>query len=206
MKNTMKKLFLFTSVFLFSLAAQATTYTFGTLLSGSYQPSANFATLTVDGSGSAYTFTLSSNNLNTLFTNGAFIGSIAVDTTSDLKLTGKNADTVNVSNISGGVTKLSTSNAGGPTGIWDFRFVLGQGANDRLTALETVSWSVNFSKAVTIDSVALHVQGLTSGQGESAWYVVSSPVPEPELPAMLSLGLAVVGLGFRRKQRSSITS
>lgn len=198
MKNKLK-LSLMSAVMFLSVSAQATTYTFGSLLAGSYQPSANFATMTVTGSGTAYNFSLTTNNLNSWFTNDAFIGSIAVDTTPDLKLSGKNSDSITTSNVVGGVTSLNTSNAGGPTGNWDFRFVLGQGASNRLTALETVTWSVNFSKAVTLGNFALHVQGLTSAQGGSAWYVSTSPVPEPEHFAMLALGLAVVGFSVRRK-------
>lgn len=64
----------------------AATEDYGTLLSGTYQPTENFATMTVDGSGSVYNFTLSALDLNSIFSAGAFIGAIAVDLAPNLTL------------------------------------------------------------------------------------------------------------------------
>jgi len=175
---------------LVSVSSQAAVENYGTLLSGSYQPGSDFASLAVSGSGNVYTFTLTAYDLNTLFANKAFIGSIAVKVSPDVK-----ANTIAVSGISGGVTNLAASNGGGPDGDWDFRFVLGQGANDRLLANESVSWTATFASNVTLDDYALHVQGLTNAQGQSAWYlnsVVTTPVPETASWALLLAGLGVV--------------
>jgi len=174
---------------LVSVSSQAAVESYGTLLSGSYQPATDFASLSVSGTGNVYTFTLTAYDLNALFTNKAFIGSIAVKVSPDVK-----ANTIAVSGISGGVTNLAASNGGGPGGDWDFRFVLGQGANDRLLANESVTWTATFASNVSIDDYALHVQGLTKAQGDSAWYlnsVVTTPVPEPASWALLLVGLGV---------------
>lgn len=176
---------------------------FGDLLSGSFTPSNSFASLEVNGSGTTYDFTLTTNDLNTLFTNGAFIGRLIVETDPDISLNGRNATSIAISNLSGGVTSLTASNAGGPTGGWDFSFVLGQGAGNRLTANETVSWRATFSQNVTFTDYGIHVQGLTSAQGGSAWYSPSTvtPVPEPEALGMFAVGLILLsGLMARKRQ------
>jgi hypothetical protein len=193
------KTLLLAMTMLVSLSSQAAVESYGTLLSGSYQPGTDFASLSVSGSGNVYSFTLSAYDLNALFANQAFIGSIAVKVSPDVK-----ANTIAVSSISGGVTKLTASNGGGPGGDWDFRFVLGQGANDRLLANESVTWTATFASNVSIDDYALHVQGLSSAQGSSAWYlnsVVTTPVPEPAAWTLLLVGLAVV-TGMRKRRAS----
>lgn len=185
-----------------SITSEAAVVYFGNLLSGSYTPSSSFATLNVSGSGSVYDFTLTTNDLNALFTNGAFIGRLIVETDPDISLNGRNATSIEISNLSGGVASLTASNAGGPTGGWDFSFVLGQGASNRLTANETVSWRATFSQNVTFTDYGIHVQGLTNTQGGSAWYSPSTviPVPEPESFAMLAVGLGLIG-GLVRRRR-----
>lgn len=180
--------------------ANATVETFGTLQAGSYTPAASFASLSYTASANTYTFTLKANDLNSLFTNGAFIRSIAVNTSPDIQLNGKNPQTVDVSNLAGGVDTLSAGNGGGPTGVYDFRFDIGLGS-DRLTANETVSWIATFSTPVTFSGLAIHVQGLTNAQGGSAWYIPSAvvPVPEPEQNALFLLGLSTIGLLMRKR-------
>jgi hypothetical protein len=93
---------------------------------------------------------------------------------------------------------VSTSSGGGPTGVWDFRFDLADG-QDRLTANEQVSWRATFGEPVTFvgDQFALHVQGLTLNQGDSAWYVAQ--IPEPSTYAMLLAGLGLLALMMRRR-------
>jgi len=195
---------IFSVLLLTSISSNAAVEYFGDLLSGSYTPSARFASLEVNGSGSVYDFTLTTNDLNTLFTNGAFIGRLIVETDPDITLNGRNATSIEISNLSGGVTSLTASNAGGPTGGWDFSFVLGQGAANRLTANETVSWRATFSQNVTFTDYGIHVQGLTSAQGGSAWYSPSTvtPVPEPQSLGMFAIGLILVGGLITRKSQS----
>lgn len=113
-----------------SVAAQATTNDqYGDLLAGSFTPAASFATLSYSNTGNVYYFTLTANDLNSLFTNKAFIGSIAVDSPAS----------VTISDVSGGAP-VSLNPGGGPGGGFDYRFVLFQGQN-RLTAGESVSWT-----------------------------------------------------------------
>jgi hypothetical protein len=177
----------------FGLAApRADALTYGVLLSGTYVPPASFAELTVTGSGNVYDFSLSAFDLDALFTTDAFIGSIAVD------LSPFTAALPTISNVVGDAP-VDTSLGGGPTGVWDFRFLLAAG-QDRLTANEDVSWRATFAEPVTFvgDQFTLHVQGLTLDQGNSAWYV---PIPEPSTYAMLLAGLGLLGLMVRRRAR-----
>lgn len=172
-----------------STAAHAVTDPYGTLLSGSYQPPATFANLTYTNVGNVFSFTLDALDLNALFTTGAFIGAIAVDA--------PNQPTV--SNVSGD-TVVSVSPGGGPGGNFDFRFDLTGPQQARLTANESVSFDATFSSPVTLtaENFALHVQGLTSAQGGSAWY---APIPEPETYAMMLAGLGLLGFTAKRKLR-----
>jgi len=188
---------IFSLAMLVSVSSHAAVETYGELLSGTYEPGADFASLSVSNTGNVYTFTLSAYDLNALFTNKAFIGSIAVKATPDVS-----AGNITISNISGGVTSLTAGNGGGPGGGWDFRFVLGQG-QDRLLANESITWTATFASAsqVTLDDYALHVQGLTKAQGDSAWYlnsIVTTPVPEPASWGMVLAGLAFV-FGMRKR-------
>ncbi|WP_029148161.1 PEP-CTERM sorting domain-containing protein [Methylophilus sp. 5] len=188
---------IFSLAMLVSVSSHAAVETYGELLSGTYEPGADFASLSVSNTGNVYTFTLSAYDLNALFTNKAFIGSIAVKATPDVS-----AGNITISNISGGVTSLTAGNGGGPGGGWDFRFVLGQG-QDRLLANESITWTATFASAsqVTLDDYALHVQGLTKAQGDSAWYlnsIVTTPVPEPASSGMVLAGLAFV-FGMRKR-------
>lgn len=191
---------LFTSFLSISIHAHATVESFGALQAGTYTPASSFASLTYSASANIYTFTLKANDLNALFTSGAFIRSIAVNTSPDIQLNGKNAPTVTVSNLSGGVTTLEAANGSGPTGVYDFRFDIGKGS-DRLTANETVTWTAAFSTPVTFKGLSIHVQGLTQAQGDSAWYIpaVTAAVPEPENSALFLLGLGVVGVTLRKR-------
>jgi hypothetical protein len=178
----------------FGVSAHAATDDFGTLLSGSFQPTDTFASLSYTTTDNlVYSFTLTAYDLDAIFTDGAFIGAIAVD-----------SDTSNpvVANVSGD-TVVSVSPGGGPTGIWDFRFDLTGPQQARLTANESVSFDATFDQAVILgsNSFALHVQGLTDAQGGSAWYV-PPPIPEPETYAMMLAGLGL--LGFTAKRRKAL--
>lgn len=178
----------------FGVSAHAATDDFGTLLSGSFQPTDTFASLSYTTTDNlVYSFTLTAYDLDAIFTDGAFIGAIAVDSDTSAPV---------VSNVSGD-TVVSVSPGGGPTGIWDFRFDLTGPQQARLTANESVSFDATFDQAVILgsNSFALHVQGLTDAQGGSAWYV-PPPIPEPETYAMMLAGLGL--LGFTAKRRKAL--
>jgi hypothetical protein len=193
MTNILKAI-LVSLTLLTAIPSVAATEDYGTLLSGTYQPSGSFANLTVDGSGSVYNFTLNALDLNSLFSAGAFIGAIAVDLSPNLVPT--------ISNVVGG-SPVSYSAGGGPTGAFDFRFDLTGPQQARLTANESVSFTATFAEDITFtgNEFALHVQNIGDANGGSAWYVNSSPVPEPETYAMMMAGLGLIGLVKRRKSK-----
>lgn len=199
----LKSLF-FSALIFTSISSQATVYNFGKLLSGTYAPTSTLATLDVTGSGNVYNFTLTAKDLNSLFTNGAYIGRLIVDTNPSISLVGPGHATVAISNLVGGVTSLTPTNAGGPLGsnVWDFSFSLPNAANNRLTANESLSWTATFSQNVSFTNFGLHVQSLTSAQGGSAWYTPSvTPVPEPESLGMVAVGLCLIGGVINRRSR-----
>lgn len=176
-------------------AVQAATYHFGQLLAGNGPTNPYFADLEITDNGSGnWTFTLSALDLNTVFGSKSFIGSMAVD---GMKPTSISTDT------GGGVTKVNLQNGGGPTGIYDFRYDMINPKNDKLTGLESVTWHVGGLGSTALPGyngeLALHVQGIGSN-GDSAWYVATSPVPEPETYAMLLVGLGLIGFMTHRKK------
>jgi len=178
--------------------ASAETFHFGDLLSGTFTPSGSFASLTVNQlTGSVFNFTLTTGNLDALFNSGTFIGSMASNLLPVLALP-------TISSVSGGVGVVDSQNGGGPTGVWDFRYSFGQG-QDRLEANESVSWTASFAAPVSLTGnfFALHVQGLSAANGGSAWYTPLSPIPEPEVYAMMTVGLGLVAFAVRRRKNRS---
>lgn len=188
-------------------AYSASSATFGSLLSGSFAPSGSFASLSVTPAGTnTFNFSLASNDLNALFTNGSFIGALAVNAGPNVS-----ASNVSISNFSGnGVNGIFAQNGGGPGGGWSFHFDVGtggggQGGAGRLGANESASWTATFNTSSPVQlsqsSFAIHVQGLSSSQGGSAWYTPSvSAAPEPEIYAMMLSGLLLVGFAARRRR------
>ena len=166
------------------------------MLSGSFVPTSVFANLSVSTVDNiTYDFVLTTNNLNTIFTTGAFIGSVAVDTTFANQ---EPLPSVALTGTGNGVAEIDTSNGGGPTGVYDFRYVFGQG-QDRLEANEVVSFTSTFAMEHTFDAglFALHVQGLTDDQGGSAWHT-PSPVPVPAALPLMASALGIFGIARRR--------
>lgn len=201
MKQLFRTAALAAAAVLATSAVSAETLNFGTPLSG-VGPTVNFATLTYEqvGDGDDWTFTLDTLDLATLFaSSGAFIGSVAVDTPSDVPSFGSGLAMTDVTG--GGVTTVEARNGGGPGGVYDFRFALGQGAGNRLSSNETVSWTWNDSGLTSFSDFALHVQGLTGEGSSSIWYV-SSPIPEPASLAMMLAGAGVIGAAVRRRRRA----
>lgn len=202
MKLTLRTAVLAAAAALIAQSAAAETLTFGTPLSGT-GPTVDFATLTYTqtGDGDDWTFTLAAQDLATLFSSaGAFIGSVAVDTPDSVPGFGSG---LAMTNVSGGVTSVEARNGGGPGGVFDFRFALGQGAGNRLTSGETVTWTWNDSGLQSFTQLALHVQGLEgNGQGysNSIWYIPTTPVPEPATLAMMLAGAGLIGVARRRRR------
>ena len=178
-------------------------YQYGQLLSGTFFPGSVFANLSGSTTDNiTYNFSLQALDLNSIFTNNAFIGSVAVDTSFAKKEALPSATLVGSGN---GISEISTSIAGGPGGVYDFRYVLG-GVQDRLTANESVNWTSTFAMEHMIDPglFALHVQGLTEQQGGSAFYIPTA-APVPGALPLMAYALSLFGIaGKRRKQRTSI--
>ncbi|SCY26640.1 PEP-CTERM protein-sorting domain-containing protein [Nitrosospira sp. Nl5] len=191
----MIKPLLATAALAISTSANAVTYEYGNLLSGNYAPAESFASLTVNNSGNVYDVTFNVFDLDAIFTQGAFIGAVAINNVPG------NDFVPTISNISGDAP-VAISPGVGPTPIYETRFDFTD-PQSRLTANESVSFTATFTNTVEPDiaNFAVHVQGLTEVQGGSAWYVASA-VPEPETYAMLLAGLGLMGFMARRKASS----
>ncbi|MES2500300.1 MAG: VPLPA-CTERM sorting domain-containing protein [Pseudomonadota bacterium] len=201
-----KKLALCTTFSLLSVSASVSSaatieYQYGELLAGSFVPGSVFATLSVSTTdNTTYDYVLKTNDLDTIFNENAFIGSIAVDTSFANQESLPTATLVGVGN---GISQIGTNSGGGPTGAYDFRYVLGQG-QDRLRANEIVSFTSTFAVDHLIDSglFALHVQGITSGPDDSAWYTPSA-VPVPAALPLMASALGLFGIARARGKRKS---
>ena len=204
-----KNLVLCTTFSLLSVAANVSSaatinYVYGNSapIAGTYVANSIFANLSVSTTDNiTYDFVLNTFDLNA-FNSGAFIGSEAVDTTIPKK---EALPTATLTGTNNGVGSIDVSNANGPTGVYDFRYVFG-GGQDRLTSNEKVSWTSKFAVAHTFDAglFALHLQGLTKGQGESAWYTPNlSPVPVPAALPLMASALGLFGIAAKRRKQKA---
>ena len=204
-----KNLVLCTTFSLLSVAANVSSaatinYVYGNSapIAGTYVANSIFANLSVSTTDNiTYDFVLNTFDLNA-FNSGAFIGSEAVDTSFSQ---GEKLPTATLTGSNNGVSSIGVSNANGPAGIYDFRYVFG-GGQDRLTSNEKVSWTSKFAVAHTFDAglFALHLQGLTKGQGESAWYTPNlSPVPVPAALPLMASALGLFGIAAKRRKQKA---
>jgi hypothetical protein len=189
----------------FGNVAHATVYDFGSLLTASAGYSAPnsfagdpFAQLqTTDNGGGVWTFLLTiNNNLFSNFGNGAFLGSMSFDFNPDPA----NHVSTFISSSVGGVTSVSSTNGTGNSGLTDIDFgtAFGQGANNRLSQSDWVTWSVSGLGSSSLNNMYVHVQGIDGGY--SAKYTPVIPaIPEPSIYAMLLAGLGLIGYSARRK-------
>ena len=189
----------------FGNVAHATVYDFGSLLTASAGYSAPnsfagdpFAQLqTTDNGGGVWTFLLTiNNNLFSNFGNGAFLGSMSFDFNPDPA----NHVSTFISSSVGGVTSVSSTNGTGNSGLTDIDFgtAFGQGANNRLSQSDWVTWSVSGLGSSILNNMYVPVQGIDGGY--SAKYTPVIPaVPEPSIYAMLLAGLGLIGYSARRK-------
>lgn len=182
--------------------AQTTTYSFGTQLTGSVQPTSSFATLSVTTTNSMnYLFDLQlTSDFGSLFgNNNAFVGRVLFNTAGVDPI----RSSVALAPGSWGVSTIRYhSNSAQPGSIdFDFSETLGQGANNRLVSGERVMWETSFAQPTGFVSpeFALHVQSIGTN-GDSGWYVPTSPIPEPETYAMLLAGLGLLGFAARRRK------
>jgi len=183
--------------------AQTTSYDFGTQLTGSLQPASSFATLSVTTFDSMnYLFDLAlTSNFGSLFNNAnAFVGKVLFNTA------GVDPIGSSVSLLPGtwGVSTIRYhANSAQPGSIdFDFSETLGQGANNRLVSGERVMWTTSFAQPTgfVAPQFALHVQSI-GANGDSGWYVPTSPIPEPETYALLLAGLGLLGFHARRRKQ-----
>ena len=183
-------------------AQTTTSYSFGTQLTGSLQPASSFATLSVTTSNNAsYLFDLQlTSDFGSLFNNSnAFVGRVLFNTAGVDPI----GSSVALAPGSWGVSSIRYySSSAQPASIdFDFSETLGQGANNRLVSGERVMWTTSFAQPTSfvVPPFALHVQSI-GANGDSGWYVPTSPIPEPETYALMLAGLGMLGFMRRRKQ------
>jgi len=201
-------------------AASTESYSFGDLLSGQTGPdnSSIWGNLSVTTDPSkTYTFLLSLNsNFSTLFGSGAYVSDAIFNTPSSVDPTSATIDSGSWG-VAGVALDKSAPNVGGTT--FDFGDCFGtitpggtcsfpNTSSGRLIAGESVKWDTTFSVTqgdpllFSVPPVGLHVRSISTGSSDSAWYGVTSPVPEPETYAMLLAGLGLVGFSARRRMNT----
>lgn len=217
-----------------SALAEEYNFLFGTWIGDapSYQPSENFASLSVSTDDhKVFTFDLKVfDNLDTAFGNPddshfTFIGKAIFNVTSgnDPYSTEILPGDWGVSNV---VFKARAPNVDGVGFDFADKFCGGSGcssgdyASSRLTAGEEVKWKSTFANEQSTaffatPPVALHVQGFNVevdsagycyeiNEITSGWYTPTEPIPEPETYVMLLAGLGLMGaVARRRKQKAA---
>jgi len=189
----------------FNSVAHAEVYDFGTLLTASYSAPDSFASdpfaqlQTTDNGGGVWTFLLTiNNNLFSSFGSGAFLGSMSFDYTPDP--TSQPVSTFIGSNVDG-VTSVKSTSGTGNSGLTDIDFgtAFGQGANNRLSENDWVSWSVSgLYPGSSLTDMYVHVQGI-DGDNSAKYTPVVTAVPEPGTYAMLLAGLGLISFSARRR-------
>jgi len=192
-------------VFTSSASATLYTYNFGTnVTNNTGYDVVDFATLTIDSV--TDTFTLSTKNLDTLFsTTGAFVSDLFVG------YSGVTSPAPGVDSFLGPVGSVNSSGSGQLHGF-DFRYdfpTANHPAGNRFEQNETVSWvssDFNFnelSSATQYNSLfGVHVQGLLSPTGAATSDIFITSVPEPETYAMMLAGLGLIGFISSRRKNS----
>lgn len=212
--QALKKTAIAAAAFMMCAAAQAQTvnYSFGTQIFGqpwdvTFQPSETFATLSVTSTDNMhYLFDLQTTaNFNALFgTSSATIHRLVFNTNNVDPVAGS----VKLASGSwgvGGIYYLPTNTQlGGIT----FDFMEGWGnqstnPNNLLQSGERVVWETAFASPTSFVTppFALKVYGLGGNGTGHAWYVPTSPVPEPETYGMLLAGLGMLGFAARRRKQ-----
>lgn len=184
--------------------AQTTTmYNFGVSLSGPASPSASFATLSVTTTNSInYLFDLQlASNFGSLFNNsGAFVGRVLFNTAGVDPI----GSSVALAPGTWGVSSINYySNSAQPGSVdFDFSERLGNGSSNRLVQGERVMWTTSFAQPTgfVAPQFALHVQSIGTN-GDSGWYVPTTPIPEPETYALMLAGLGLLGFHARRRKQ-----
>ena len=201
-----------TCLLAFGNIAHAAVYNFGTLLTASsgYNAPNSFAsnpfaqlTTTDNGSG-VWAFMLSiNNNLFSSFGNGTFLGSMSFDFTPDPAT--RPVSTFIGSNV-GGVTSVTSTNGTGLSGLTDIDFgtAFGQGAGNRLSQNDWVSWNVSgLYQGSSLTNMYLKVQGIDGGYSAKYTPVVTA-VPEPGTYVMLLAGLILLGYSARHRKNDLV--
>jgi len=196
----------------FGNVAHAAVYNFGSLLTASsgYTAPNSFASdpfaqlQTTDNGNGVWTFLLSiNNNLFSSFGSGAFLGSMSFDFTPDPAT--RPVSTFLGSNV-GGVTSVTSTSGTGLSGLTDIDFgtKFGQGARNRLSQNDWVSWNVSsLPLGSSLTNMYAHVQGIDGGYSAKYTPIVTA-VPEPGTYAMLLAGLILIGYSARRRKNDLV--